>query len=176
MVAVSRYATMRRFLSKLKELLRVESSYLMVKPLKQWPYHPHIGRKSGTDLARPSIVPCILHKAERERSINRRHVYTKQGDLSIAGMYIQSRQQVCTHSSPFSASSVHRQPGPATHARESPKSTQALLQQQVNSASVKTYGSPTSTAFSKIVHINAVQPRVIASFPIKMRYNRYIFQ
>ena len=88
MVAVSRYATMRRFLSKLKELLRVESSYLMVKPLKQWPYHPHIGRKSGTDLARPSIVPCILHKAERERSINRRHVYTKQREsLSIAGMY-----------------------------------------------------------------------------------------
>ena len=39
-----------------------------------------------------ALVPAII----RERSINRRHVYTKQTalerDLSIAGMYTQSRQ------------------------------------------------------------------------------------
>ena len=52
---------MRRVLSKLKELLCVESSYLMVKPLKQCPYHPNIGRKSGTDLPRPSIGLHTIH-------------------------------------------------------------------------------------------------------------------
>ena len=35
----------------------------------------------------------LVEPAIRERSINRRHVYTER-DLSIAGMYIQSRQHL----------------------------------------------------------------------------------
>ena len=56
---VSRYATMRRFLSKLKGLYRVESSYFMVKAFKKFPYHQNVGRKVARIC--PRLLLCVAY-------------------------------------------------------------------------------------------------------------------
>jgi hypothetical protein len=47
---------MWRSFSKVKAVLREESSHLMAKPFKKWTNHQNIGQKSGTDLAHASIM------------------------------------------------------------------------------------------------------------------------
>ena len=65
---------MQHFLSKLKELLSLESSYIIVKAFTKCPYHQNVGRKVARIC--PRLPLCVVHYKLRLHYIYTSQLYT----------------------------------------------------------------------------------------------------